>query len=809
MFESLKDSEALQRRMLTEVLYQCQQHLGVRVVSSASADQAGPSLRVCLYLPQALASYVAAVATMSAMAPGATARALIWLYASTKPTACADAFPTTHGNPLVEVIAMMGNREIRTEQISAFNAIEDALYAGKIGVVEASTGVGKTLAAVLAANRWAQQQNQSCCIATPTLALMHQFIAEYRKLAAVMPVVELRAFFGRREFVSQQSIMSMLNAEPLRWPKVHQWATSGAISAHPDDLEPRWLKATLHAIDSEFPFGEVLLSDIADGEDAGYQSYKRQFEVEQDASLILLCTHAMLAQDMRLKLRAARRDEEFSLVNAGIMELVSKFKDLAGLEKVVVQDQITEAKRQLGEVMATAEGIVGVLPRYRALIVDEAHTLEANFSAALSDYLALRKVAHLLVNYKRLGGKVSAAALAEVNDALASIQQGAGAAAEFTPLNATQFSDVREALERLSTVLSPLAEVKVRSLNAEKALILAELRRSSNLVKLALNRASARTYLRLSPHRSYPQLYIGRDNVENVLKMMWDSVKAGIALSATLYLYRSTGPHAGYISGILGIPDAKRADYVPIEASWLADCIEQVDVVRGPRAKSLRPPSRRDALNEDQRAEATSAWLDGVAQELIKIHCTSTGGVLVLNTSYAYAKGLSERLSKSMREPVVCADEGKGVALQARSFLEHSDAGRKPIWLAVGGAWTGLDIGGHEPRQALLGKDPIPAADDVVLTDLVIPRLPFGTNNSITHLRRILSKPSIPWDLLDAGFRFRQALGRLVRRQGLPPNRRIWILDGRLDDPESKSTLAVFWAPLLRLRERIEARQSL
>ena len=49
---------------------------------------------------------------------------------------------------------------------------------------------------------------------------------------------------------------------------------------------------------------------------------------------------------------------------------------------------------------------------------------------------------------------------------------------------------------------------------------------------------------------------------------------------------------------------------------------------------------------------------------------------------------------------------------------------------------------------------------------------------------------------MDASLRFKQALGRLVRRAGLPVNRRIHVLDVRLTDPLNRSRLAIFFNSL-------------
>jgi len=119
--------------------------------------------------------------------------------------------------------------------------------------------------------------------------------------------------------------------------------------------------------------------------------------------------------------------------------------------------------------------------------------------------------------------------------------------------------------------------------------------------------------------------------------------------------------------------------------------------------------------------------------------------------------------------------------MRGQVFMYLSKQGHKPLWLATGAAWTGLDIGGHEPWQALFGEK-IPADLDNVLTDLVIPRIPYGLNKSLTHSHRVSTRPGIPWEILDTMFRLKQGFGRLIRRMGLPGNRRLFLLDGRIHE---------------------------
>ncbi len=813
-YESLKSADSTRRRMVIELLHQCKEVFGVCAVSAAPETAAGAeTMRVMLYLPDRLARHVAAVAGRSGLMPGVTIKGLLHLLFKHPTPPMTTTAASVGQSPLGSLLKRLPHVETRPEQIAVFEAIEDALGSGKIGLVEASTGVGKTLATVFAAARWVQREHRNCCVAVPTLALLRQFVAEYRRVAEVEELPPLRTFFGRREFASQASTQAFLLASGDPWPALSDWMASGARPRLDDGIEAAWLVAELRSLEPSFPTHEIVLTEMASADDAGFLAYRQQFSKDAETPSVLLCTHAMLAQDMRWRLRAASRDEVFSEMHAGVFEMLASLSGMTGEEREITTERLALSKREMGEVLATNEGILGILPKYGALIADEGHALETNFSSALSEYVSLKKIVRLLAEYRKEGGRVSATALAEADALVSAIQHSAPARAEYISMASTTLDRAQGILADLVDLLSPLISVQPRDLTTRRAFVLAELRRASNALRFALNQGTRYSYLRLSPHRAFPQLYIARDNVENVLQMLWGSVSAGVALSATLYLYRTSGPHAGVISGLLGIPDARRAEYAPIEASWLHDCIAAIDTPTGDRAQRLRPPSRRDRLDADAYEQRMQLWLDEIAKEIRGIHSQGKGGTLVLSTSYETVAGLNQRLGSDgakIARTVIAASEGISLTEQAKEFLSQHDQDERPLWIDVGSAWTGLDVGGHaNPRQSLLGLPELEGAADNVLCDLVIPRLPFGTNNSVTHLRRIQMRPSIPWDYLDAGFRLRQALGRLVRRKNLPRNRRIHVLDGRLGDPDAAAQLSIFLAPLNRIRERVEARNAM
>lgn len=65
--------------------------------------------------------------------------------------------------------------------------------------------------------------------------------------------------------------------------------------------------------------------------------------------------------------------------------------------------------------------------------------------------------------------------------------------------------------------------------------------------------------------------------------------------------------------------------------------------------------------------------------------------------------------------------------------------------------------------------------DDYLLTDVIIPRLPFPPANQAGQRAANYATGA----RIEASLRLRQGMGRAVRAEG-QPDRRIWILDGRL-----------------------------
>jgi ATP-dependent DNA helicase DinG len=112
---------------------------------------------------------------------------------------------------------------------------------------------------------------------------------------------------------------------------------------------------------------------------------------------------------------------------------------------------------------------------------------------------------------------------------------------------------------------------------------------------------------------------------------------------------------------------------------------------------------------------------------------------------------------------------GKSVQAQKGEFVRMHAARMRPVWLATGPAWTGLNLRDEAAKTA---------EQDTLLTDLVILRAPIGQNRSSTQRTRRRAW-GFTADVFEASIRLRQGIGRLVRRPGVK-FRRLWVLDSRL-----------------------------
>ena len=454
----------------------------------------------------------------------------------------------------------------------------------------------------------------------------------------------------------------------------------------------------------------------------------------------------------------------------------------------------------MGVALAEVTQMKGVLPDYQCLQIDEAHQFDQIISSASSEYLSLRSLQRQLQKFKALGGKIGAGTVEDMNNAVGHLITNAHQVdrRDFVALSADVEMRLLPSLQRIGDLCNSISAVRDES--SEKFLLSLNIRRAGKLITSALDTAHGRQYafLRHSPIRALPQLIVSNVAAQTLIGRLWMSIHSCALVSATMYIKTTDGHSGSYMQNLLNIPSGRVCQYPPVHAPWSVTSVSEMRVA--PFNSRLVPPAypktasfERSALAIYSMEEAN--WHTAVGQAIERIHTTASGGVLVLCTSLATCTALRKHLIDAgcANEMLVAADGSMSMQTQARQFMNARKNGVKCIWLAVGGAWTGLDVGGHTPWKLMFGEEMDAKLDDV-LTDLVIPRIPFRTNQSLAHLWRMRSRPEFPWDYLDATLRFTQGIGRLVRRE-IPagaPKRRIHLLDGRLSDPARQLRLVPF-----------------
>lgn len=689
-------------------------------------------------------------------------------------------------------------REPRPAQAAFYLGVVDALSDGHIGMVETSTGSGKTMAMLMAADqRLDEKYAPRVAISVPTIALMEQFLREHALLTnAGICKHKIRAVVGRREFVSLHALQIVANHAKYIDHKdvIDRWISLSGEPLPSSAIQSHWLVSQLKAMAPGFPAELAALPDVCDEVDPGWLAYNAQFQTDDYPDLeILLCTHSMLSYSNKHRTLAALRNDEVRALRDGEGKLWERMgkteKDSEDRQELLEQIRLAQDVRV--QMVSDLVQDRGKLPPFRHLLIDEAHQFENAMASANASYLSINSFLRHAEECADLKASVTQAALAQVRKVVANINQLSdktdNSEIQLTESNGLALRAI-EIIESIITAISLKPQKESWSLQQKKANILLAYD-ISTLRAATKHNLNTRATLSFSPVREFPQVRVGSRSVNPMLTHLWASLQAVACISATLYLPKGEGYSAGFQANILNVPQHRLREYMPSMPTWIYTSVKGIwlppTIKDGTRIR-LRPPTASDKLNKNDFTKAESLWLDDVAELVKSVYDSAAGGTMVLMTSYDSIKKLSSRLPENILNIATIANTEDTLTEQRTKYLKLYHTGLKPLWIALGGAWTGLDVGGHDPYKELFGES-LPAEEDNVLTDLIIPRIPYGLNKSLTHAYRIEKSPAIPWELLDAIFRLKQGLGRPVRRPGLPANRRFFLADARINDEQFHS----------------------
>lgn len=647
---------------------------------------------------------------------------------------------------------------------------------------EASTGIGKTRAfLVVAAEHLRANPEANVVLAFPSFAILRQAAHEWQRLDAACTLPAHRIIAGQREFVSVEALKSLLEMPDEGLSDVQRRAREWVEAGGPPPAGETvfacpWMISGLLAAtgDGWAHVDDVRLDQRESDEDPGYLAYQAQWKAGEEEIVqgtAVFCTHAMLATEVRLQMKACvtRMRED-----GASGQLSEAFKAWRAQDKESREARFHEVSNDLYAEYGDPDqdsrfGRIGLL------IIDEAHQFEDFFATVFAHTFSMWRIHQAMNDLKGLHQRaVPASSLALVRSMWERMRQE-GVWRDGNPVDLTgQDGDVViGALREIQDALTPVMKHRKMLANGPGR----TLKGLKRVVDLAIDCAGQATFgvaaeVDFSPTVRWPRLVVGRMSIDRELDFLW-SVIAGKTLLVSATLYEEM-PHITLDSmrRILCVRESRAKVMPPVRAEWIYKPVTLM--VAG---ETYYPDGRPRFFRPEREDEAaTDRWRQEIANYILGAHEVAAGGSLVLMTAYADLKAIAEALRESLGDLVIEQVSGMPLGVCKERFIALAKKRKKPILLATGAAWTGLDLS--------MPGDP---SKDNGLTDLFIPVAPIGLKNTLTHRERVRT-----WGFFAnvhaTQQMMKQAVGRLVRSEAIPANRKIHFLDGRMHSTDKRWT---------------------
>ncbi len=650
------------------------------------------------------------------------------------------------------------------EQQRALTRMIGRLYnEGGVGIAEAGTGTGKSVAYLIPAIRWALQNRERTVVSTNTINLQEQLVEKdlpFLRRALGQPF-RFTLVKGRNNYISIRRALLAAESAPALLPDDRQAELTSIVE---------WLKTTT----------DGTLSDL---------SFRPSPEVwEEVASESDVCLRAKCPHFEECFYQRARREASSADILVANHHLL--FSDLA-------------VRRAQGNYNAPA-----VLPQYRRLILDEAHNLEEVATRHMGATVSRKTLFRLLRRLENRGKGV----LPTVRRGLETGRRDLLAQGALDLIDERLVPAVQEARDRAGTVFTLLEEIVrekpdgmlrmtvgfdqhpvwARGLDEELPALLHELdgivrglellRERMGMEEEAraafepqlmeirgvgnrLEAAALALRVALQPGEDAETLVRwlelrrdargGESNVtmaavpldlsEILRESVLDKVPTVILTSATL----ATRSDFGFLRERLGIEagDAISEAIFPSPFEYSEQSLLAVP-------DDLPIPSGENDRRHDE------ATLRG-SIELAKI---TDGGIFVLFTSYRALRSVAEGMRRRGTDrgwPLFVQGEAPRAQL-VRGFIESG----RGILLGTTSFWEGVDVPGRPLRGLVIPKLPFKVPSEPV-TAARIEAIEAQGGNSFTS-----------YMLPHAAIRLKQGFGRLIRSRS--DHGAVLVLDPRL-----------------------------
>lgn len=681
---------------------------------------------------------------------------------------------------------------------------------------EAATGIGKTRVFLATMLDWTREHpTETAVLTAPSYNVLLQAVRLWRSLRALLPqrIPDAVTLLGQQEFASEwaiERVLGSLQSDADGVQEVRDWMAAGGPAPADDPLQHRWLmRGLLAATDGRWAFAaQSKLDSDAPENDPGRRSYESQFAAAKDVPWVF-CTHAMLATEVRRR----------------VIQTRSGYKDEHGVSvssQQWAEWQARDAEERKGKLFwqeqndllrSLADADPGRLPAIGLLVVDEAHLLEENFARVFSTGTS---IASLMRTLRQLRDAYPAQFKAAEVKEISGIWEALKAAGAAHIGESVAAADMAAASRAISQVRKLLAGILKRRhvVDGQHGHLLRQLRVISRSLEIAAqsngDRAGMTTRISWSPSAHWPSIEVGRYDVSSELDFLWTCMvqDRSILVSATLFDDVAQSGIVG-LQRLLALRSDRLKPLEPVRPLWTTEPVTlylpaETVITDGNREQApFYRPWPKHCKDQAQLQSWWARWREQLAQYVQVAYEAGEGGMLVLLTSHQEREALAAHLEAHLPSGTLVSQE-EGMALDAvkHRYLAALARGQRPIMLAVGAAWTGLDLSG-DALAALIGR-PVPTNEDNVLTDLVIANAPIGANRTLTQQSRRERDRSA--DFSATTMLLRQGIGRLVRREGLARrSRRLHFLDARIYD----AAWNAYFNPIRRVLAPYVSRRSI
>jgi DNA polymerase-3 subunit epsilon/ATP-dependent DNA helicase DinG len=626
--------------------------------------------------------------------------------------------------------------ESREQQRELLRLIGDAFNRGKHIMVEAPTGVGKSLAYLIPAALFALRNTDRVVISTNTLTLQDQLVNKDIPLlaSALDQSVSAAVLKGRSNYLCPRRLIAMRRRGPtsademqilarvLTWLVENQSGDRGELSLRGANESAVWNR--LSAED------EGCRTERCATQMAGVCPFYKAHRRAENAHLVIV-NHALLLADSASEGRVLPDykyliiDEAHHLESATTNGLSFR-TDLYNIEKQVAALG-NQSSGLFGELLRQTQGAIP--SGYSETLRDFVNTV-----TDASTYLAQ----HADRYFKAIQQFIEAHVQLSKNDYAQQVRivdsmrrQSAWREVELHWNNLSQFTvAVADALSQLAKALTELSDFEIEEFDDLQAAILASSRHfnelHTKLGEIVDNPDSNTIYWvefqqgqeRISFHTA--PLDIG----PLITKHLWNAKDTIVLLSATL----RTGGSFDFVR--------ERLDADHVDASAVGSPF------------NYKSSTLLYLVNDIPEPGEYRAYQKSLETGVLNLCKATNGRALILFTSFAQLRETTNAIAEPLsREGIVVYDQTSGNS--KHHLLEGFIQSPKAVLMGTRSFWEGIDIPGTD------------------LSVLVIARLPFSVPGDPLFAARSeqFADPFMQYALPDAILRFRQGFGRLIRRQ--------------------------------------------